>query len=365
MREDHIHKFISLFKEVLRLKNKDYNNDNICTYDPSKTLWNFYIRFKVSEPLGIDCESIGFLDKFIIKSDSSLSLKESNILKLENLEPLIYMEIIDVSKKVEQALILAFAELGVGIAYAENLASEKIVEDIRVISEKAFHKQHTQFYDTYSERLLIHWADKFGVVLFQVESTAWDTDAMQDKNPIDTENLNSIFSDYYEQLQNIDFGDDRLRKIATATSILTTSLFDDSLINRIILSMTAIEVLSTKIERPNDETKVIDDLVEKLNEMDIDNNIKDSLRLGLNSMKAQSIGKSCKVLVKTLLGKKDANKFYDLYNSRSQLVHTGVLKDKEEMYRINMESYSLAKKLLATYINNVSKTPDSYEFKKS
>ena len=113
-----------------------FNDETVNIADPEKTKWSFYIRFKVSEPLGIDQDSINFLEKFVIKSGSDLSLKETNILMLENTEPLIYREIIEVSTRVERALMLAFANLGIGTAYAENLASEKILEEIRNGMEK-------------------------------------------------------------------------------------------------------------------------------------------------------------------------------------------------------------------------------------
>nr|WP_232830245.1 hypothetical protein [Pectobacterium parmentieri] len=142
--------------------------------------------------------------------------------------------------------------------------------------------------------------------------------------------------------------------------MLTTSLFDDSLINKIILSMTSIEVLSSKVRRPDAEIKALDYLSKKLNESDINDEVKTSIEKGLLSLQTQSIGKNCKTLVKNLLGKKDSELFYRLYDFRSQLVHTGSLKEEEEqkeMLNIYMDAYSLAKRLLVAYIDKSSKNP--------
>lgn len=88
-----------------------------------------------------------------------------------------------------------------------------------------------------------------------------------------------------------------------------------------------------------------------------DPEVKASLTRTLESMRFQSIGKSCKSLVKSLLGKKDSQLFYKLYDYRSQLVHTGSLKDdQEKMYKIYSDSFFLAKKLLSTYIKQLSET---------
>lgn len=318
--------------------------------------WSFYIKFKVSRPLGIDLGSIVFLDKFLIKPESESSLKEAGVLRLESLEPAVYSEICEISKKAEQALILSLAECGIGIAYAESLASEKLLEIVRVHSEKDFVRRHTKIFENHYERPLIHWADKFGVVLFPAESQAWDAKAKQEVDPIDAAEIGNLFKNNYARFGNIFICDDELKKIEIASSILTTSLFSDSLVSKIILSMTAIEVLSKKVMRPESEVQALDRLIEKMSEMEIDEKIRISVEKGLSSIKIQSISKSCKILVKDLLGKKDSELFYKIYDYRSQLVHSGMLKEgKEDMYSIHLQSYSLAKKLLIAYVDDVVK----------
>lgn len=319
--------------------------------DPEINKWSFYIRFKISEPLGIDQKSIKFLDDFYIESDSELPLKSSKILKLKNSKPLIYREIYEVSKKVEQALFLAFTEIGIGIAYAENLFSIKIIDQLNNEVMNSFIKAHTTYNNTYYERPLIHLANKFGVVLFDSESQEWDSNVSQENEPRKVQDIKDFFSKYFHQVNKTDLVDEKFKKIAIATNILSTSLFDDSLINRIILSMTSIEVLSNKISRPETEIKVIDRLIEELHAMpDVNSQIKESLAKSIVSIKNQSISKSCKLLVKQLLNKKEANKFYQLYEFRSQIVHAGVLKDNNELYEIYTDSYVLAKKVLEAYI---------------
>lgn len=335
--------------------------DNVSIMNPETDKWGFYIRFKISKALGIDQVSLLFLDKFIIESDSDVSLKDAKILKLRNLEGLIYRDIIEVSKKVEQALILAFAELGIGIAYPDNLASEAPQEIIKKELENNFIERHTKRYDSYTERPLIHWSDKFGVVLFPEESVPWDTRATQDNSSVDPIKFQELFNDNYGYLERIFFVGDKFKKIEIAAGILTTSLFDDSLINKIILSMTAIEVLSEKAARPDEELMALTYLAQKLDEADFSDSTKKSLAQSLESIRFQSIGKACRTLVKEFLGKKDAEKFHDLYAYRSQLVHAGALKDgREKMYKTYIDSYDLVTRLLAAYVRNASKNQAPY-----
>lgn len=322
--------------------------------------WNFYIRFQISRPLGIDRDSILFLNKFIIESDDGSSLKNKSILRLRRLEGLSYKDIAIDSRRVEQALILSFAEIGIGIAYPDNLASSSLLEKAKRESESYFIQQHIISNGDYYEIPLIHWGDKFGVHVFQEKSTAWDTKATQDIEPVNADKFDAYFNQHYRRMENILAAGNKFKKIKIATSMLTTSLFDESLINRIILSMTAIEVLTDRVLRDENEVKAIEFLTNIMNKMDVDDNTKASLEKGLNSLRFQSISKSCKKLVHTTLGRRDAELFYKLYDYRSQLVHTGFLKKEEEMFDISIKSYDLAKRLLVEYVDKLSKNPDQY-----
>ncbi|WDF99836.1 HEPN domain-containing protein [Pectobacterium carotovorum subsp. carotovorum] len=320
--------------------------------------WNFYIRFQISRPLGIDSNSILFLNKFIIESDDGGSLKDKSILRLRRLEGLSYKDIAIDSRIVEQALILSFAEIGIGIAYPDNLASSSLLEKAKRESESYFIQQHIKSDGDYYEIPLIHWSDKFGVHVFPENSTAWDTKATQEIEPVNADKFDEYFNQHYRRMENV-LGAGN--KIKIATSMLTTSLFDESLINRIILSMTAIEALTDRVLRDENEVKTIEFLTKIMNKMDVDDNTKASLEKGLNSLKFQSISKSCKKLVHMTLGRKDAELFYKLYDYRSQLVHTGFLKKgEEEMLDISLKSYDLAKRLLVEYVDKLSKNPDQY-----
>ena len=151
--------FLELFEnECSTRMTKSVDND-LEIIDPSETKWNFYIRFKVSEPLGLDQNVIDFLGKYIIKPAKKQSLKDDNILILTSLDSMTYREIMFESKKVEQALILGLAELGIGVAYPENLASEATLEKVKREAEIQFLEQHTKLYDSYYERPLFHFSD--------------------------------------------------------------------------------------------------------------------------------------------------------------------------------------------------------------
>lgn len=348
--------FSKLFEEAQEPDNKD-----ISTFDPDETKWNFYIRFKISEPLGLEQDLLCFLEKYTIEPDTNLSLKDSNILVLKTSDSMIYREVLAESKKIEQALILAFAELGIGIAYPESLASEVILEKIKTETEGRFFEENTKIYDNYYERPMIHFTDKFGIILFQEDSLPWNSKATEEKNPVELVNFDRYFSSTYNQLKDFQLEDRSFKKIQIATSILTTSIFSDSLINKIILSMTVIEVLSEKVYRADEELKILDYLLDTMNkDCDANQQIKETLTQALNSVRVQSIGKSCKTLVKNLLGGKKARLFHKLYDYRSQLVHAGILNDdREEMYKIYNDSYGLAKDVLTAYIEK-NKSTESF-----
>lgn len=112
------------------------NENELNIMQPEKDMWIFYITFEIPRPLGIDCDSLVFLDKFIIGSDSDLSLREARILRLKNIETAIYKDIAVISRKVEQALILAFSDLGIGIAYPDNFASAVLLERFKRATKK-------------------------------------------------------------------------------------------------------------------------------------------------------------------------------------------------------------------------------------
>ncbi|MGR7922965.1 hypothetical protein ACU6RQ_18005 [Zobellella denitrificans] len=357
MNEDDSSEFLKIAEPALLAKESEYASDSVNVMDPDKTKWNFYIRFKVSESLGVDKKSLMLLDQFVIEADGGKSLKEEKVLVLRNKKSLIHREILPLSKKVEQILILAFAELGIGIAYPGSLASGFILDKIRKEMESTFISHHTKVFDGYYEIPLIHFSDKFGVELFQEESLPWDSNATEEKESSDVTLLENTFVDNYNHLKYTCISGDHFRKIELASSILATSIYEDSLVSKIILSMTVIEVLSEKTCRDNEEIRALDFLVQSMNEAnDFDQKVKDSLTRTLESMKFQSIGKSCRSLVKRLLGKKDSKLFYDLYDYRSQLVHTGSLKDDhKEMYKIYSDSFVLAKKTLSKYIQQLSK----------
>ncbi|AOR58294.1 hypothetical protein [Pectobacterium parmentieri] len=171
LNEDDVEIFFNIANEYNSLTMDESNDHELEIMQPEKDKWGFYIRFQISRPLGIDSNPLVFLDKFIIESDSELSLKEAKTLRLRNLENLIYREIAQVSRRVEQVLILAFAELGIGIAYPDNLASAAFLEKIKRESEKDFISRHTKNHEDYYEVPLINLSDKFGVNLFLEKST--------------------------------------------------------------------------------------------------------------------------------------------------------------------------------------------------
>nr|WP_252348636.1 HEPN domain-containing protein [Gluconobacter sp. P5B12] len=176
-----------------------------------------------------------------------------------------------------------------------------------------------------------------------------------ESDTFDVEEFTLSFDKNYNKFEDVFIYDNKFKKLETAISILTASLFDDLLINKIILSMTAIEVLSEKIKRSDNEIEALNYLKKELSEADLDENVKKSITQGVLSNEFQSIGKNCGILVKNLLGKKEVDPFYKLYNYRSQLVHGGSISDdKKTMYKIHMEAYLFSKRIILSYIESIS-----------
>lgn len=359
LQDDYILKNPNLKKLCKRVSKKpnDFDEDGVMKSDPDKNRWSFYIRFKISKPLDFDLNELSISDDFLIVTGSELSLNETQTLKLINLKPMLYREILEVSKNTEQALILAFAGLGIGIAYAQSLGSEAITEYLRTSIEDVWRKNHITYEESSYTSYIHHPNDAYGINYFQFESTPIDFQAKKTCEPLNKNELEKLFTQFYQKFNILHHHHNSFKKFEIANSILTTSLFDDSLINKIILSMTAIEVLTEKEMRSKTEIDVLSELINIVQGMSLDKNVEESIRLGLESLKSQSIGKSCRNLIKKLLGKEEAKEFYDIYNFRSQLVHGGKLKNHTDadLIKIHGKAYVLAKKTLNAYLIDMEK----------
>jgi hypothetical protein len=119
-----------------------------------------------------------------------------------------------------------------------------------------------------------------------------------------------------------------------AMEIYNLSHFESSLRARFVTLITAVECIS----KPQDQASEIKDLVERLTKLaEADdvirrlNNENRALResfLGrLKGLKKESIGKACERIVFARLGESGKSQFKEWYDTRSKIVHTGVVPD--------------------------------------
>ncbi|XVJ50148.1 hypothetical protein ACDZ94_24560 (plasmid) [Pseudomonas sp. UBT] len=106
-----------------------------------------------------------------------------------------------------------------------------------------------------------------------------------------------------------------------ALTVLGLALAAPHVKSKLILSMTAVEILCTRGVVEQNVVDALDALADKIPEIGCSLELGNRLKTLLEDAKRESISRACKRLVKKYLGSGKASEFYDLYNVRSQLVH--------------------------------------------
>lgn len=106
-----------------------------------------------------------------------------------------------------------------------------------------------------------------------------------------------------------------------ALTVLGLALAAPHARSKLILSMTAVEILCTRGVVEQNVVDALDALGGKIQEIKCSLELSDMLKKLLDDAKRESISKACKRLVKKYLGSRKARKFYELYDVRSQVVH--------------------------------------------
>ncbi len=121
-------------------------------------------------------------------------------------------------------------------------------------------------------------------------------------------------------LPDTSFNYDTVR-VLEALSVLGLALASPHAKSKLILSMTAIEVLSDRGDVGQEIKDALDELKGHINLVETTDTTKDVLAKVLESAKRETISKACKRVVKEYLGARPAKEFYRLYDVRSELVH--------------------------------------------
>lgn len=106
-----------------------------------------------------------------------------------------------------------------------------------------------------------------------------------------------------------------------ALNVLGLALADPHAKSKLILAMTAVEILSDRGCVEREIVDALDALKEKVPGIGTTPEVKDRLTKLLEDAKVESISKAGKRLVKQVLGGARAREFYKLYDVRSELVH--------------------------------------------
>lgn len=106
-----------------------------------------------------------------------------------------------------------------------------------------------------------------------------------------------------------------------ALNVLSLALADPHAKSKLILAMTAVEVLSDRASVEEDHLAALNALKEKVPEIKTTSVLKEKLTKTLEDAKIETISKAGKRLIKEVLGGAKARRFYELYDARSKLVH--------------------------------------------
>ncbi|WP_254574282.1 HEPN domain-containing protein [Stenotrophomonas acidaminiphila] len=106
-----------------------------------------------------------------------------------------------------------------------------------------------------------------------------------------------------------------------ALNVLGLALADPHARSKLILAMTAVEILSVRGRVESDVEDALNALKAKVSEIQAADEVKQQLKKVLGEAKRESIGKAGKRLVQTVLGDESAEEFDKLYKLRSEIVH--------------------------------------------
>lgn len=153
-------------------------------------------------------------------------------------------------------------------------------------------------------------------------------------------------------------------KVFEALTILGLALADTHARSKLILSMTAIEVLIDRGSESDDMVSAINMLRGKIPELEITPDIMNRLEVILDGAKKESISKAGKRLVRNFLDKKSAQRFYSLYNIRSEVVHGNEIRASTDLTQQNNiealanEGFDLALQLTLKIATQEHKKPN-------
>jgi len=167
-----------------------------------------------------------------------------------------------------------------------------------------------------------------------------------------------------DSLQDIALSEPKLSfatiRTVEALNVLGLALADPHAKSKLILAMTAVEILSDRRSVDEKMVDALDALKEKIPELETTPEIASHLTKILEGAKKETISKAGKRLVKGVLGGKRATEFYKLYEVRSELVHGNAsrltidLEMHGEIEKYAEEGFNLALELTLKLLESVA-----------
>ncbi|WP_027016810.1 HEPN domain-containing protein [Comamonas composti] len=150
-----------------------------------------------------------------------------------------------------------------------------------------------------------------------------------------------------------------------ALNVLGLALADPHAKSKLILAMTAVEILSDRECVEKEVADALDNLKEKIAEVKATSEMKDRLANLLEGAKIETISKAGKRLVRKVLGGARAKEFYKLYDVRSELVHGNSsrlsidLNGHAEIEKYAEEGFNLALDLILNFHGSATSNTSS------
>ncbi|WP_145156303.1 HEPN domain-containing protein [Pseudomonas oryzihabitans] len=260
---------------------------------------------------------------------------------------------IKIERKESDVLLVSSAGYASEVEALQQLATMLMKTKITLLNLKVPHLDWFSFDST--QRLATNAIGKLfeseRIVAISYRPQAYETNkfphwpgAMPAASVLDLETLRDISLPE----EKFNFGTGRTLE---ALNVLSLALADPHAKSKLILAMTAIEVLSDRANVEEYHLAALDALKEKIPEIITTNNLKEKLAKTLEDAKLESISKAGKRLIKEVLGSAKAKRFYELYDARSKLAHGDSscmsidLEGHQEIEKLAEEGFQLALEL--------------------
>lgn len=264
----------------------------------------FRLRFRTPNDSAISTEECQvFLGKYLLRALNAQSLKDARWLELKGGGYATEVEALRDGARAKEALMYAGGASQVGVDCGEDKATGHVNKMLKLKLEK---KTGKPVYDG------IH-----GLAAYpEVEATFVDVRADVSVG----RSIDRFRNAFIDGLENLGPFSDRQM---IALELINGYQFEAPTTNRLLLAITAIEVLCERPKRSRSFIGLVDEILRAIEGQDGDSAEKARLKGLVAREKVESIGTSCRLRIQGMLGKDAARRFKVLYEQRSDAIHEG------------------------------------------